>query len=154
MVVMLWAILWLSSCSVEEVPLQACTDLGCTDGYEVGFEPPLSGYGAWVIQVTDQDGTVATCSYHIPFNEDPTDGCDNPDMLSASISGTQLDPVDQELPSVFSPAVPETWAIVVTRDGVEVAAADLAPVAEVHMPNGEDCPPVCESAADIVAVSL
>jgi hypothetical protein len=133
--------------------LHACTEIGCTDGTSIGFDPPLSGEGTWLITATEADGSAVTCQLTIPFDTVTGDGCSDPDRLMATASGTMLPVADQEIPDVFLPYVPDAIRISVSRDGVLVAEQDLTLVSETVQPNGPDCPPTCEVASETVSVT-
>ena len=127
-----------------------CTEIGCVDGLSLALDPPLAGEGSYTITVVDDLGQTGTCVLTIPFGTATTDGCDNPEVLSATSSGTMLEPVAQEIPDLSMPYVPVTATVTILKDGVEVVTASLSPVAIISQPNGPECLPTCETASESI----
>lgn len=127
-----------------------CTEVGCVDGLSIDFDPPLRGEGTYLLTATDGDGVAATCQLTIPFDSNPADGCDRPDLFSITASGTKLSIEDQEIPNAQYLVVPDLLTLTLTVDDHVEKAVTLTPQSETIMPNGPDCPPVCEVASEVV----
>ena len=145
---MLLALLLLA-CTEENDSIGACTEIGCIDGLQVTFEPPLMGKGTYTFDVT-VDGTAYSCDATIPLEGSST-VCGTGGVVSIYLSGTELDPSQQSLRGLHVEGTPKSVQIQVHRDKALVADADLSPKYQVTQPNGPDCPPTCNSAAvDVV----
>jgi hypothetical protein len=145
-------LLLLAAC--DPIPLfphddtAACTDMGCTDGYDLGFS--VSTPGTWSFDLSI-DGAPVHCQATLPLRESNPDGCDADDV-GLVLSGSALPDSEHSIEGlgVWRVGV-ETIELTVTRDDAPVWSGTLHPAYETLAPNGEACGPVCSYAHEDVA---
>lgn len=124
----------------------ACTEIGCEDGFALEIQRVGWEEGSYTLQIT-ADGRQTSCSVTIPL---PTEGgaCDRPGYLFET-SGSELDVSEQAITGLFvAGADYASLTTILSLDGVELASETWTPTFEELQPNGPDCEPTCESADD------
>jgi len=137
----------------------SCTTIGCTDGFLVDFSP-TSGWapGDYEIVVT-VDGDVITCNGRLPLP-----GCDGgpaltctpaTDRVRVSESGCALPAAEHGFAGleVFPPAA-RTVRLSISRNGSPLVDHAWTPAYTTVAPNGEDCPPSCQTASGTLVVPM
>jgi hypothetical protein len=125
-----------------------CTAIGCTDGAELTFAAALVAPGEYVVRV-DVDGELFTCESSIPLVEGEESVCDAPDVFLMT-SGSAL----TDGHAITGVMVLRTGVaridIEVDLDDSLLASTWVEPAFETLQPNGPDCEPTCEYAAETV----
>ena len=130
-----------------------CTEIGCTDGFQINFEPPITTPASYIFTVT-LDGETITCEYVLPFVDDSGEygSCDRDGVLLTT-SGTALDPLQHSIPEIYIPSNPSEVLIEITKEEVLLVRERLVPEYEEFTPNGKECGPICYSADVVIAIS-
>jgi len=115
-----------SSCS------QSCTDIGCVDGLEVAFDPPLIANSPLSIELESSVGNHACSS----TADNLTPKCDSTDV--------SLDIIDGEITILRALKYhPSSVLARVTQGGTLVRQATLTPMYAKMQPNGAGCGAEC-----------
>ncbi len=125
-----------------------CTAIGCTDGAELTFATALVAPGDYVVRV-DVDGEPFTCESSIPLVEGEESACDAPDVFLMT-SGSALSDGHAITGIMVLRAGVTLIDIEVDLDDELIAATWVEPAFETLQPNGPDCEPTCEYAAETV----
>lgn len=124
-----------------------CTQIGCTDG--LTLQMTASDPGEWTFEL-GLDGEAVTCTAILPFPESLVGlGCDD-ERVSLTFSGTALDDSEHELGDVWISTLPATVTFRALLDGVIIQEQTFTPTYIESAPNGEECGPICNNAAEVV----
>jgi hypothetical protein len=128
-----------------------CTEIGCTDGYELTFD--LSTPGTWTVDVMI-DGTPVHCQATLPLRETNPDGCDS-DVVLLFLSGSELADAEHRITGLLiQQAGVTTVDLVIEHDGAAVYSGSFTPAYVTAAPNGEECGPVCSFASEAVDLGI
>jgi hypothetical protein len=143
----------LAGCMGVGPASHSCTEMGCTDGYQVDFRSASSSWAAGTYHIgIVADGQSITCAATLPFeSQSPPHDCSSPDVM-LGVSGTALPAAQHALTGLVFSTHPANVTITISLDGKPFASAALAPAYATSRPNGPDCEPVCTSASDVVPV--
>ncbi len=131
-----------------------CTEMGCIDGFNVEVEPKAWPKGKYKILVTaDDKSTVCEGALPLPAcDKGKALTCKGDVKVMVTESGCALPPAEQGFGPVNFMGAPKKVRIVVSRDGKEVGKADFEPGYKKVQPNGPECGPTCNFAADKMTV--
>lgn len=119
----------------------ACTEIGCEDGFYLEIQRLGWDEGSYELQVT-ADGRQTSCTVTIPV---PNEGgaCDRPGYRLET-SGAEVDPAEQAITGLFVPDSDySSVTTILLLDGAVLAEDTWTPAFEELQPNGPDCEPVC-----------
>lgn len=122
-----------------------CTEIGCTDGFEIAFT--ATDPGLWIFDLS-LDGDDVRCTATLPFRDGAESGCDD-DRVTLFLSGTALDDAEHAIAGLLISTTPETVELTIRHDDTD-RGHTFTPEYEEVQPNGEGCPPVChQDGADL-----
>jgi hypothetical protein len=138
-------------CSTKE-----CTLIGCGPRFEVRFMPAAGKWsaGTYTVAVT-ADGTAGSCVATLPFPScQVAPECTGSRDWYLLDSGCALAPDQHGISGlVFGMSTPANVAVVVTRDGQQLADGVFTPTYESSQPNGPGCGDTCFGAmAGVMAI--
>lgn len=148
-VALLWAGLAALSSGCEMLT-KTCTTAGCVTGFAVDLQPTDNIWrpGRYRVDVT-ADGVSGSCEVTLPPAPCGTTSttCTGQRNWGVGESGCAL-PSDQHSINrvAFSGTTPATVAVVVSRDGRQLASQTFTPTYVTSQPNGPDCEPTCRTA--------
>lgn len=131
--------------------LVGCTEMGCTEGFDLAFLPAITGSGSFSVELVADEASI-TCTASLPFDEADLGGCTDPNVY-LSLSGTELPDDQQEIPGIYLGTTPASLGITVKRDGAIIGEGSFSPVYETLQPNGPDCGPICSYDSDSLPIS-
>jgi hypothetical protein len=146
---LLWSVslLVLSGCPPTDV---SCTEMGCTDGFEVSFSPAFRTAGTYELHLVLPDEFIE-CRIELPLSDELGQGCDT-EGVAVATSGSALDESEHELTGFWLEAQPDDIDEIVRRDGENIATGDFQPDYATLQPNGPSCEPTCRFAVDEMTV--
>lgn len=109
-----------------------CTEMGCSDGLAMVFEPALTEAGAYEFDILVEGEEPNTCTATVPV-EHGSLGCDG--SLSVHVVPKGAGAIGEI--SLWS--APEGVELVVRHEGTEIRRATLTPEYTTLYPNGEEC---------------
>jgi hypothetical protein len=116
-----------TACGANPPEGEACTLLGCTDGYQIDFHSTSGKWptGSYEIAL-ELDGAKVTCSVAIPFKSagDPGASCSTTGAQLGT-SGSALPVSEQSLTGVLLFTHPKKVKLTVSRDGTTLCTSDL-----------------------------
>jgi hypothetical protein len=130
-----------------------CTAIGCIDGLRIDVAKaspwPAGAYTfAFVL-----DGEKVTCAGALPLKAceaGPSLTCDVAGKVQVEESGCALEPAAHGWGAINVPARVTKLELSIAHEGQELRKVELAPTYKESRPNGPDCEPVCNSAAERV----
>ena len=123
-----------------------CTNAGCVDGFRIAVsESPANPLPAGEYEVElSLDGTKVLCRATVPSHS--PFACDG--------TAAQLSPIKPMLPerpttgfSIQVTETPATASVIVRHDDAVLTQQSFSPSYQRSAPNGEECGPICRSAA-------
>jgi hypothetical protein len=118
---------------------KACTEIGCVSSVTVRFDGVLAD-GSYTVELAAVDHPPSTCLVLLSGGQaEPASDCElEVAMVSGALEATLFD------------APTELVVGLVQIGGDSLVDEVLNPVYETSQPNGEDCPPTCEQALEVI----
>ncbi len=152
------ALMAFSGACVAKTPpddAQACTNIGCINGFHVALQSDAWPAGAYRVRVTADDKTV-TCEGNLPLkacDQGNSLKCDGAGVLIGE-SGCALPAEQHSLSDLHLEGTPKQVRVSVEYNGIAIAQADFTPDYQVTRPNGPNCEPECTQASATLRVGL
>lgn len=131
---------------------QACTTIGCVDGFSVN----VASTGTWkpgnYLVTVVADGVTTTCSATFPLTGAAAQ-CSGSGVV-VGLSGSALPAEQQSIPNVAIQSTPKSVKVEIARDGASLGSQTFTPTYKTSQPNGPNCAPTCTQASDTLTVTL
>jgi hypothetical protein len=128
--------------------VEACTEIGCTDGFTIRFSPSSSWKAGTYRFTVKHDDQTTICEGSIPLKPCGSASltCDS-DKILIGESGCALPEAQHGFSEISSMHTFQKVDVKVERDGAEIANKDYTLTYKTVQPNGPQCEPTCNQAA-------
>jgi hypothetical protein len=153
----LLSLLWLIPGCSGDLGGGACTQIGCTDGLQVGLVPSEGWPAGQYVFSIETDGAMQSCSGNLPLlpcENGSSLTCQGPALASIGESGCALAPSAHGFAGISFQGMPKNVVVRIERDGAVIADRTLSPTYVTTQPNGPDCGPTCHSASAQIPVTF
>lgn len=133
-----------------------CTEIGCSDGFQVEFNPPMSwAKGHHKFNIETNTGKT-TCEITLPLppcDQGLGQKCTGDSHIRLVESGCALPPSQHGISGVsFGGTKPTSVRITILRSNTIVGEKSFSPEYKTFRPNGEGCGPECSVAKGSLTV--
>ncbi|MGE0171275.1 MAG: hypothetical protein AB7T49_00745 [Oligoflexales bacterium] len=125
----------------------ACTEIGCTDGFQIALEPTASWQAGKYKFTMTHDGSTTTCEGELPLKPcgTPSLTCTSDDF-SIGESGCALPAANQGFSEISSINAYKSLEVQIAYEDAIVASKTFAFEYKEVFPNGPECPGQCMQA--------
>lgn len=144
------SVVLFSACGSDEAE-DACTAIGCSNGFTLNFNASSWAPGKYRIELV-VDGVDGTCEATLPLTSTSKSTCTLPDV-QLGLSGSALPAAEQGLVGLMWTSLPKEVEIKMFLDDNALGQPwSFEPMYQTTQPNGATCGPTCTNASDTWAL--